>query len=97
VPLAAVVGDTVITGRVDRLVIEPGLIRLVDFKTGRTVPEDENGVIAAYLRQMAHYVAALETIFPSHVVEASLLFTHAPRLITLSDAILAPYKPASAP
>lgn len=97
VPLAAVVGDTVITGRVDRLVIEPGLVRLIDFKTGRSVPDDENGVIVSYLRQMAHYVAALETIFPGFVVEASLLFTHAPKLITLSAPILAPYKPASTP
>ncbi len=97
VPLAAVVGDTVITGRVDRLVIEPGLVRLVDFKTGRSVPADENGVNVPFLRQMAHYVAALETIFPGSKVEASLLFTHAPKLITLSDAVLAPYKPASLP
>lgn len=95
VPLAAVVGETVITGRIDRLVIEPGLVRVVDFKTGRSVPRDENGVIVPYLRQMAHYVAALETIFVGSVVEASLLFTHAPKLITLSDAVLAPYKPAS--
>jgi ATP-dependent helicase/nuclease subunit A len=97
VPLAAVVGDTVITGRVDRLVVEPGLIRLVDFKTGRSVPDDENGVIVPYLRQMAHYVAALETIFPGSAVQASLLFTHAPKLISLSESILAPYKPASTP
>ncbi len=97
VPLAAVVGDIVITGRVDRLVIEPGLVRLVDFKTGRSVPDDANGVIIPYLRQMAHYVAALEMIFPDSAVEASLLFTHAPKLINLSNAILAPYKPASTP
>jgi len=95
VPLAAVVGDTVITGRVDRLVIEPGLVRFVDFKTSRSVPEDESGVVTAYLRQMAHYAAALETIFPGSKIEASLLFTHAPRLITLSDTILAAHKPAS--
>ncbi len=95
VPLAAVVGDTVITGRVDRLVIEPGLVRFIDFKTTRSVPNDESGVVTAYLRQMAHYAAALETIFPSSKIEASLLFTHAPRLITLSDTILAAHKPAS--
>jgi ATP-dependent helicase/nuclease subunit A len=95
VPLAAVVGETVITGRVDRLVIEPDLIRILDFKTGRSVPADANQVSVPYLRQMAHYVAALETIFPDSAVEASLLFTHAPRLITLSDAVLAPYKPVS--
>ncbi len=93
VPLAAVVGETVISGRVDRLVVEPGLVRVLDFKTGRNVPAHETEVQTAYLRQMAHYVAALEMIFPGRKVEASLLFTFAPKLFTLSDAILAPHKP----
>ena len=95
VPLVAVVGETVITGRIDRLVIEPGLIRILDFKTGRSVPSGEDDVSVPYLRQMAHYVAALEMIFPESAIEASLLFTHAPRLVTLSDAILTAYKPVS--
>ncbi len=95
VPLAAVVGETVISGRVDRLVIEPGLVRILDFKTGRSVPGDETEVPLPYLRQMAHYVAALGTIFPGSKIEASLLFTYAPRLITLSDAVLAQHKPLS--
>ena len=93
VPLAAVVGETVITGRVDRLVIEPDLIRVLDFKTGRSVPLDQTALPLAYRRQMAHYVAALETIFTGSKVEASLLFTHDPKLITLSSDILAPHKP----
>ena len=95
VPLAAVVGETVISGRVDRLVVEPGLVRILDFKTGRSVPDEEAHVPLPYLRQMAHYVAALETIFPDSKIEASLLFTYAPRLIKLSDAVLAPHKPLS--
>lgn len=95
VPLAALVGETVITGRIDRMIVEPGRVRIIDFKTGRSVPEDAHGVITPYLRQMAHYVAALETIFPDSVVEASLLYTHAPRLIRLPDAVLQTHKPAS--
>jgi ATP-dependent helicase/nuclease subunit A len=95
VPLAAVVGETVITGRIDRMIVEPGRVRFIDFKTGRSVPDDAQGVITPYLRQMAHYVAALETIFPDCEVEASLLFTHAPRLIRLPDSILQAHKPAS--
>lgn len=95
VPLVAVVGETVINGRIDRLLIEPGLVRAIDFKTGRQVPQDENAVPLAYLRQMAHYRAALQTIFPGHRIEVSLLFTYAPRFITLSDAILEPHYPAS--
>ena len=95
VPLVAVVGETVINGRIDRLLVEPGLVRAIDFKTGRQVPQDESGVPAPHLRQMAHYRAALQTIFPASRVEVSLLFTYAPRFITLSDDILAPYYPAS--
>jgi ATP-dependent helicase/nuclease subunit A len=95
VPLAALVGETVITGRIDRMIVEPGRVRIIDFKTGRSVPEDAQGVIIPYLRQMAHYVAALETIFPDSSVEASLLFTHTPRLVRLPDAVLQPHKPAS--
>ncbi len=95
VPLAAVVGETVISGRVDRLVVEPGLVRILDFKTGRSVPDGEANVPLPYLRQMAHYVAALGTIFPDSKIEASLLFTYAPSLITLSDAVLAQHKPLS--
>jgi ATP-dependent helicase/nuclease subunit A len=95
VPLVAVLGETVINGRIDRLLVEPGLVRAIDFKTGRQVPQDEHGVPAPHLRQMAHYRAALQTIFPASRIEVSLLFTHAPRFITLSDAILAPYYPAS--
>jgi ATP-dependent helicase/nuclease subunit A len=95
VPLAALVGTTVITGRVDRLLIEKDVIRLIDFKTGRKVPEGASEVAVPVLRQMAHYVAALETIFPHKRVEASLLYTSAPAIIALPDAILLPHKPMS--
>ncbi len=95
VPLAAVVGETVITGRIDRLVVEPGLVRVLDFKTGRRVPDDVSDVPIAYVRQMAHYVAALETIFPGSRVEANLLFTHTPKMLTLPPDLLGTYKPAS--
>ncbi len=95
VPLASVVGETVITGRVDRLVVEPGLVRVLDFKTGRNIPKDASSLPIATLRQMAHYVAALEVIFPGSAVQASLLHTHGPAIMVLTDADLAPHKPSS--
>jgi ATP-dependent helicase/nuclease subunit A len=93
VPLAAVVGEMVITGRVDRLLVEPDRVVVLDFKTGTNVPSSSASVPVAHLRQMAHYVAALETIFPGRRVEAALLFTHAPMLMPLSVADLAGHKP----
>jgi ATP-dependent helicase/nuclease subunit A len=95
VPLAALVGEAVITGRVDRLLIEKDRVRVVDFKTGRAVPAQADHVATPVLRQMAHYVAALESIFPHKTVDAALLYTSAPKLITLSDAVLTPHKPQS--
>jgi ATP-dependent helicase/nuclease subunit A len=75
--------------------IEKDRVRVVDFKTGRAVPAQADHVATPVLRQMAHYVAALEFIFPDKTVDAALLYTSAPKLITLSDTVLTPHKPQS--
>jgi len=93
VPLAAIVGESVITGRVDRLLVEDGLIRVLDFKTGRHIPETADALPVAYIRQMAHYVSALEAVFPGKKVEALLLFTHGPVMMPLPADLLDPHKP----
>jgi ATP-dependent helicase/nuclease subunit A len=95
-PLAAVVGGNVIAGTVDRLLVGPTRVLVVDFKTGLRVPADAAAVPVYYLRQMAAYVAALRVVFPGRSVEAALLFTEGPRLITLPDALLAQHLPDDA-
>jgi ATP-dependent helicase/nuclease subunit A len=92
-PIAAIVGSDVIAGTVDRLLVQEDRVQIVDFKTGGRVPVGAEQVPAAHLRQMAAYVAALEVIFPDHVVEASLLYTTGPMMIPLSPALLEPHKP----
>ena len=83
-PIAATLPDgRVIAGTVDRLCIGPNLIRVIDFKTGRGVPDDLDGVPAAHRIQMEAYAQALQVIFPGRRVEASLLYTSGPKLITL--------------
>ena len=94
VPIAALVSDQMVVGTIDRLIVEPDLVRLIDFKTARRVPEGLDQVPAASLRQMAAYVAALEVTYPGRRVEAALLYTAAPRLIALPDEVLAPHKQA---
>ena len=93
VPIAAVVGETVITGRIDRLLVEDEQVRIVDFKTSRRVPKNAAEVNLSELRQMAHYAAAIERIFPDKKVTAALLYTYAPAAIELKEADLAPHKP----
>ncbi len=92
-PIAATVGGVVIAGTVDRLVVTPDRVRVVDFKTGRRAPLDPGEIPPYHLRQMAAYVSALQVIFPGRRVEAALLYTSAPRMFVLGPDILAAHKP----
>ena len=93
-PISAVVpGGHVIAGTVDRLLVEPHRVRVVDFKTGRRVPLTIGEIPEFHLRQMTAYAAALRVIFPGRAIEAALLYTSAPRLFDLSADLLDQYKP----
>lgn len=92
-PIAAIVGEEVISGTVDRLFVSDDKISVVDFKTGRFVPDGPADVPRPHLRQMAAYAAALEVIFPGRVIEAALLYTSEPRMIALPPDLLHAHKP----
>lgn len=91
-PIAAVVGNEVVAGTVDRLLVEADRVRVVDFKTGRRVPRSIEAVPEHHVVQMAAYVAALETVFPEHRIEAVLLYSAGPTLFVLPPALLAHHK-----
>lgn len=88
VPVAGVVGDRVVAGAIDRLLIEPGRIRVIDYKTARRPPARLEDVPVAILRQMAAYAAALEAAYPGHVVDVAVLYTQAPRLIAIPADVI---------
>jgi ATP-dependent helicase/nuclease subunit A len=92
VPIAALVGTRMVNGTIDRLVITPTSVQIVDFKTDRRPPDSLAAIPAAYLRQMAAYVAALRVIHPGRTVEAALLYTATPRLYALPADLLATQK-----
>ena len=93
-PIAATIaGGLTVSGTVDRLLILPDRVRVVDFKTGRRAPENIAAIPDYHLRQMAAYAAALAAIFPDRAVEASLLYTATPVLFTLPPDLLARHKP----
>jgi ATP-dependent helicase/nuclease subunit A len=83
----------VIAGTADRLLVTPEHVRVIDFKTGRAVPPTPGDIPVAHLRQMAHYVAALEVVFPDRRVDAALLYTSGPLLHSLPHDSLAAHRP----
>lgn len=92
-PVAAVVGEIVVTGTVDRLLVSDSEVLVVDFKTGRRVPADAAAIDPYYLRQMGAYVAALQRVFPGRPVRAALLYTEVPKLLPIPDALVALHTP----
>jgi ATP-dependent helicase/nuclease subunit A len=78
-----------VSGRVDRLVVEPNRVLVVDFKTNRPAPERIEDADPGYLIQMAVYVAVLRAVFPGRAVEAALVWTDGPRLMPVPENVIA--------
>ncbi len=78
-----------ISGRIDRLVVLPDRVLVVDFKTNRPSPDRIEAADPAYLRQMALYAAVLGEIFPAHRVEAAIVWTDGPKLMPAPEILLA--------
>jgi len=87
-PLAGRVGDRMVAGQVDRLLVTDSTVLVVDYKTNRPPPLQATDVDPAYLDQMALYRALLAQVFPGRRIEAALLWTHAPRLMPLPANLL---------
>ena len=81
-------GIGILTGAVDRLVVEPGRILAVDYKSNREVPGTPQAVPLGILRQMAAYRAALRLIWPAMRVEVAVLWTASRSLMALPDELL---------
>ncbi|MEL6413323.1 MAG: double-strand break repair helicase AddA [Pseudomonadota bacterium] len=84
---AAIVGTLpngqMVNGRVDRLIITPDEILIIDYKTDRPAPSDAAAVEFAYRVQLAAYRAVLADIYPDRPVRCALLYTDGPRLIEI--------------
>ena len=88
-PIVGELGDgLVISGQIDRLLVTPFEVLIVDYKTNRPAPRSVAETAQPYLRQMAAYRAALGKIYPSRSIRCALLWTEGPRLMELPEALL---------
>ncbi|MGH1330074.1 MAG: double-strand break repair helicase AddA [Paracoccaceae bacterium] len=75
-------------GTIDRLVIEPGRVLAVDFKSNAVVPQSVQDVPLGLLRQMGAYASALAQIYPGRRIETALLWTKTSELMPLPHDIV---------
>ncbi|WP_406852399.1 double-strand break repair helicase AddA [Brevundimonas sp. BH3] len=77
-----------INGQIDRLVITPERVLVVDYKTNRPAPDKLEEVDPAYLTQLAVYAAVLRQLYPDRPVEAALVWTDGPKLMPVTNDVL---------
>jgi len=73
-------GDQTVNGVIDRLLIEPARIQIIDYKTHRAAVDDPAAVAAQYARQMQLYADGVRRLWPGREVQAALLFTASAQL-----------------
>jgi ATP-dependent helicase/nuclease subunit A len=77
-----------VSGQIDRLVVTPGEVLIVDFKTSHAPPGKAAEAPSAYVRQLALYRAVLGKLYPGRSVRAALLWTETPELMEISAPAL---------
>ncbi|WP_079565728.1 double-strand break repair helicase AddA [Bradyrhizobium erythrophlei] len=77
-----------VSGQIDRLVVTPAEVLIVDFKTNHAPPSHPAEAPRRYLRQLALYRAVLGKLYPQRAVRAALLWTETPELMEISAPAL---------
>ncbi len=85
---AAPLGGHILRGTVDRLIVTPKVVTVVDFKSNIAVPEQAGDVPEGYLRQLGAYAHAMTLIYPGREVRVAILWTEKARLMVLDPDIV---------
>ncbi len=87
-PLVGLVGERVVSGQVDRMIVGADSVEVADFKSNRLPPGQVEDTPVMYLRQMAAYRDLLRLIYPGRTVRCRLIWTEGPRAVLLPDGLM---------
>ncbi|MDZ4086181.1 MAG: double-strand break repair helicase AddA [Tabrizicola sp.] len=88
VAVSAPWGDRTLAGSIDRLVIAPDRILVIDYKSNAVVPASQAQVPEGILRQLGAYAHMLAAIYPDRRIETAVLWTRVPRLMSVDPDIV---------
>jgi ATP-dependent helicase/nuclease subunit A len=91
VPIVGRIGDRLVNGVVDRLLVAPDAVRIADYKTNRQVPKDlaeTQTRYPGYITQLALYGAVLKRLYPDRPIRAALVWTAVPTLLEIPPEAL---------
>jgi len=77
-----------VSGQIDRLLVTPHEVLIVDFKTNQAPPAGTENAPLVYIRQLALYRALLQKLYPQRPIRAAILWTETPELVEISAPAL---------
>lgn len=80
VPIMGEINGRIFSAQIDRLIIMPDKIKIVDFKTNRRIDE----IPQAYVNQLKIYAELIKRIYPDKPVETYILWTNKLKLTRIS-------------
>jgi ATP-dependent helicase/nuclease subunit A len=77
-----------VSGQIDRLVVTPAEVLIVDYKTNHAPPRALAEAPAAYVRQLALYRAVLRKLYPQLPIRTLLVWTETPEIMEIPASAL---------
>ncbi|MBP1532112.1 MAG: PD-(D/E)XK nuclease family protein, partial [Alphaproteobacteria bacterium] len=84
VPIIGEVDGKIISAQIDRLIVLPDKIVIVDFKTNRPAAADITQTPEVYINQLQTYAKLISKIYPNRKVESYILWTNETRLMKVA-------------
>lgn len=88
VPVSGLLGrSSLVSGVIDRLLITPKRILIIDYKTNRPPPAKPQEVPEIYIQQLRGYRDILARIYPERKISCALIWTDGPNLMDLTEIL----------
>lgn len=81
-------GDRMLAGTIDRLIIAPDHVLIIDYKSNTVSPDRPEATPEGILRQLGAYAHMLAQIYPDHRIETAVLWTKIPSLMRIDPEIV---------
>ncbi|MDO6456879.1 double-strand break repair helicase AddA [Celeribacter halophilus] len=75
VPYTSTLNGHIIHGIIDRLIVTPDKVQIVDYKSNTVIPDRIEDIPEGLLRQLGAYAEACHRIYPDREIEVALLWT----------------------
>ncbi|MCB9987983.1 MAG: double-strand break repair helicase AddA [Rhodospirillales bacterium] len=84
IPVTGYVNGRLVSGQIDRILVTKDAIWIIDYKTNRPPPTEEQAIPALYRQQMKSYRDIVANIYDDRPVRCFLLWTDGPHLMEVN-------------